>query len=131
MKDRSKHLEVLNIHKNETKTLLMENTKRLIAGFEWVNDTTIVFASDFSGNENYQIFSVNINTKKQRDLTPFKNIKVSLLDPLEKDKENILILMNKNNKQIAEPYKINVNTGKYKLLYSNSDLQNPNYVISF
>ncbi|MGA1931795.1 prolyl oligopeptidase family serine peptidase [Arcobacter sp. YIC-464] len=125
MKDGHKYLEILNIDKNQRQTLLAEDTKRLIASYLWANDSSIIFASDINGNENYQIFSVNINTKKQKALTPFENVKVSLLDPLEKDKNHIIILMNKNNKQIAEPYKININTGEYELLYSNEDMKNP------
>ena len=44
------------------------------------------------------------------ELTPFDGVKAQIVNSLKEDKDHIIISLNKNNPQVFEPYKINVNT---------------------
>jgi hypothetical protein len=80
---------------------------------------------DKGGNENYHLFSVKIDGTNNKELTPFEGVKAGILAFLKEDPEHIIIQMNKNNPQINEPYKLNIETGELKQLFTNNDPQNP------
>ena len=54
-----------------------------------------------------------------------KGVQAIILNNLKEQKDYIIIQMNKNNKQIFEPYKLNVNTGDLTQLFENDDVNNP------
>ena len=45
--------------------------------------THILFLKDFGGDENFHIFRVFITGEDERDLTPFKTTRVSIIDWLD------------------------------------------------
>jgi dipeptidyl aminopeptidase/acylaminoacyl peptidase len=92
---------------------LTNQTDRDISNSFWKGNKHILFSRDFGGDENYHLFSINIETGKEKDLTPFKNTRVSVLDMLDGiSKTSILIRMNKRNKQIFDVYNLNVENEK-------------------
>lgn len=93
--------------------------KRDIAGFLWANNKRIVWAQDTGGDENYRAYAADINGKNFKELTPYDKVQVQLIDPLRKEKDFMLIALNKRNKQVFDVYRINVNTGKLKMVAQN------------
>ncbi|MDP0881261.1 hypothetical protein, partial [Klebsiella variicola] len=63
--------------------------------------------------------------KNQKELTPYDGVKVDILAFLKEDEDHMIVSMNKNNPQVFDPYKININTGEIDQLYENTDLENP------
>ncbi len=103
----------------------IEEKEELVKGYGWVNNERLVFAMDQGGNENYHIYAANIDGSNVKDLTPFEGVQATILNNLKEQKDYIIIQMNKNNKQIFEPYKLNVNTGDLTQLFENDDVNNP------
>lgn len=103
----------------------VEEKEELIRGYGWVNNERLIYAMDKGGDENYHLFAVNVDGGDARDLTPFEGAKASILRLLKEDKDHIIILMNRNNPAIFDPYKLNVVTGELEQLYSNDDEANP------
>lgn len=103
----------------------IEEKEEPIKGYGWVNDDRLIYVMDDGGNENYHIYAVNIDGTNARDLTPFKDVRAMMLNELKDQKDYIIISMNKDNKQIFEPYKLNVNTGEMEKLFENTDPANP------
>ena len=91
---------------------VIEEKEELVRGYAWVNDNRLVYVMDKGGNEDYHLFAVSIDGSNLKELTPFDGVRVNLLELLKEDKDHIIISMNKNNPQIFEPYKINVETGE-------------------
>jgi dipeptidyl aminopeptidase/acylaminoacyl peptidase len=80
----------------------------------------LIYGRDFNGDENFQIFCVDVRTGKTKALTPFKGVKSSVLDDLEDiSDDEILFTMNKNNVQLFDVYRLNVITGEIKLEVEN------------
>jgi len=104
---------------------IIEEGDELIRGYGWINEERIIFVMDKGGNENYQIFAVNLDGSNMLNLTPFDDVKVGILNMLKEQKNYIIISMNKNNKQLFEPYKLNVITGTMEQLFENKDIHNP------
>lgn len=106
-------------------TRAVEEKDELIKGYGWINDERLFFSMDKGGNENYHIYATNIDGSNTKDLTPFEDVRASILNILKEQKDYIIISMNKNNKQIFEPFKLNVVTGETTQLFENKDVNNP------
>ncbi|MDR1551890.1 MAG: S9 family peptidase [Prevotellaceae bacterium] len=104
---------------------IIEEKEELIRGYGWVNDERLVYFMDKGGNENYHIYAVNLDGTNNIDLTPFEDVRASITNILKEQKDFIIIDMNKNNKQVFEPYKLNVVTGEMVQLFENKDVINP------
>ena len=84
-------------------------TDRDIHGMFWKGNDHLIYGRDFGGDENFQIFSVNIKTGKTTALTPFKGVRSSILDDLEDiSKDEILITMNKINPEVFDVYRLSL-----------------------
>ncbi|MBW1298815.1 S9 family peptidase [Aquimarina litoralis] len=109
----------------EKVTRVIEEKEELIRGYGWANNERLVYVMDKGGNEDYHLFAANIDGTDQKELTPYEGVQVNILEGLKEDKDHLIISMNKNNKQIFEPYKINIITGEIKQLFTNEDAANP------
>ena len=123
------HVYVKNIKSGEIKRVI-EEKEELIRGYGWANDSRLVYVMDKGGNEDYHLFAVGIDGENQKELTPYKGVKVNILEMLKEDKDHMIISMNKNNAEVFDPYKINIKSGEIEQLYENKDITNPiaNYV---
>lgn len=94
---------------------------RNIFQYQWKGNR-ILYLQDVGGDENFQLFSVSIDGKDQKALTPFPGVRSMILNDLRyvpgKEKE-IMIQMNQRDNRFFDPYSINIETGELKVLYQN------------
>jgi dipeptidyl aminopeptidase/acylaminoacyl peptidase len=106
---------------DENTVRVTNDTLRSIWNYFWKGDR-IVFLQDVGGDENYQLFSVTKTGEDLRALTPFPGYRTLVLDNLRyipgKEKE-LLVGINKRDKQYFDPYLINIETGQLTLMYEN------------
>jgi len=100
-------------------TRITNETDRDIAGYLWANDNRLVFAKDDGGDENYHLHAVDIDGKNDKELTPFEDVTVQFIDDLEEIESEVIIGMHKRNKQVFDPYRLNIETGELTQLYEN------------
>lgn len=91
---------------------LTSATERDIAGFFWKGSDRIAFSQDKGGDENFHIFLVGIDGGEPKELTPFDGVKTYVLDDLEEDPHHMLISMNKDNPEVFDVYRCDLETGK-------------------
>lgn len=118
------HVYVKNTDTDETKKIIEEG-EELIRGYGWANDKRVIYVMDKGGDENYHLFAVDLDGQNGKDLTPYDGVRVEIQDLLKDQSDYMIIQMNKDNPQIFEPYKININDGKLEKLYTNTDPANP------
>jgi len=118
------HVYVKNVETNEVKRVITEG-EELVRAYFWANEGRLIYIMDKGGNEEYHLFAVDIDGSNQKELTPYDGVQVNILASLKEDKDHMVISMNKNNPQVFDPYKININTGEIEQLYENTDLANP------
>lgn len=97
------------------------DTLRSIFGYFWKGDR-IVYQQDIGGDENFQIFSVSPDGSGVICLTPFAGVRSEILDALEFVKgheDDLIVAINKRNKEYFDPYMLNIKTGKLTLLFDN------------
>jgi len=106
-------------------TRAIEEKDELIKGYGWVNDNRLLYVMDKGGDENYHLYAANLDGSQTIDLTPFEGVQANIISASRDYKDFIIVGLNKDNKQIHEPYKINVNTGAIEKLFTNEDPLNP------
>jgi Tol biopolymer transport system component len=89
---------------------LTSATDRDVAGFFWKGSDRIAFSQDKGGDENFHIFLVGIDGGDPKELTPFEGVKTYVLDDLEEDLRHLLISMNKNNPEVFDVYRCDLET---------------------
>jgi dipeptidyl aminopeptidase/acylaminoacyl peptidase len=87
-------------------------TERDIAGYFWKGNNRIIYVQDSKGDENFRLFGVDKDGSNQKDLTPFDKVRAGIVDDLVDNSNEMLIQMNKENPQVFDVYRIDVNTGK-------------------
>jgi len=122
--ERRKNIYVQKIGETEA-TRITSETSRDIGGFGWVNSNRLIFIKDNGGDENFTLLAVDKNGENPKDLTPFENIRISVIDDLKEEDDYIIIGLNNRNPQLFEPYRLNVDTGELRRLADNIDPTNP------
>jgi dipeptidyl aminopeptidase/acylaminoacyl peptidase len=97
-----------------------KDTDRGITRYFWSEDNRhILYLQDVGGNENWRLFSVNLESGETRDLTPFENVQTQILDHNKKYPNELLIAMNRDNPQLHDVYHLDLRSGELKLLEKN------------
>ena len=100
--------------------LVTHDRKRGVRSFNFAYDGKhLLYPQDEGGNENFHVYSVDLDSGKQTDLTPFKKARadVSALSP--KHPQQVLVNANDRNEKYFDPTLIDLNTGKRERLLKN------------
>lgn len=122
-KDSKNHVFVKDLATGKATKALVEK-EDLIRSYGWLNKKRLFYTQDKSGNENLHLYAADIDGENLKDLTPFDGVTIGLVQII-KDTDYVVVTMNKNNKQIFEPFKINFVTGEMTQLFENKDPKNP------
>jgi dipeptidyl aminopeptidase/acylaminoacyl peptidase len=95
------------------------DTERDIVSYLWANDTRILYLQDKGGDENHQLFAVDIDGENFKPLTDFDGVKTTIIDDLEDEEDAVIVGLNKRNPRIFDPYRLNIKTGELMQLAEN------------
>src|SRR5215472_5454349 len=97
-----------------------QDTNRGVRFYIWAADNKhIIYIQDIGGNENWRLYATNIDTKETRDLTPFEDVQVQILDHDKHFPHEMLIAMNKENPQVHDVYHLDLPSGELTLVAKN------------
>lgn len=100
-----------------------QDTLRSIYNYIWKGGR-VVYQQDVGGDENFQIHSVNPDGSDLKPLVALPGYRADLLDEFRfvpGMDQQLLIVLNKRNKEYMDPYLLNVVTGELQLLYENKE----------
>ena len=100
-------------------TRITSETSRDIAGSMWANGHRILYIKDTGGDENYQLYGVNLDGTDAKAYTAFPKVGTQLIDKLENIDSLVIVGLNKRNPQVFDPYRLNLNTGELTMLAEN------------
>jgi len=109
---------IMNVGEEEARMITNE-TERSLYSYDWANNSTILYIKDVGGDENLQIFSVDVETGEEKVVFAKENIRAEILDILRDQPEEILITTNERNPQVFDPYRFNLVTGELTRLAEN------------
>ena len=104
---------------------LTDDKKRGIMAFFWTyNPEQLIYLQDADGDENFHLYSVNINSNIIRDLTPFQGVKAQVIGLESEFPDEILVGLNLHNPQKFDVYRINLKNGAVEF-----DTDNPGNIM--
>ncbi len=90
-----------------------KDTLRGIRRYFWAGDSKhIMYLQDDGGNENWLLYSVDIETEVTKCLTPFEDVQIQIVDRNKNFPDELLIGMNKDNPQVHDVYHLVLSTGE-------------------
>lgn len=103
---------------------ITSETERDLAGYMWANDRRILYLKDTGGDENFQLYGVDIDGSNPLAYTAIPGVRTQLIDPLDEIDSLVIIGTNERNPMIFDPYRLNLTTGEKTLLCENpGDIQ--------
>jgi dipeptidyl aminopeptidase/acylaminoacyl peptidase len=97
-----------------------EDKKRGIRIHFWAyTNNHVLYLQDADGDENWRVYSVDLQSKKTTDLTPLKNVQARIDAVSHKFPEEILVSLNDRDASLHDVYRLNILTGEKKLLQKN------------
>jgi dipeptidyl aminopeptidase/acylaminoacyl peptidase len=111
----------------EDDRIITADKKRGIRIFFWTyNANQLIYMQDADGDENFHLYSVNIESNIVRDLTPFQGVKAQPVGLDPKFPDRLLVGMNLNNPQTFDVYRVNLINGAVEF-----DTDNPGNIVSW
>jgi dipeptidyl aminopeptidase/acylaminoacyl peptidase len=100
---------------------------RGVYNYQWAPDGRhLLYRQDADGDENWHVFSSNLDTGLVRDLTPFQGVRAQDLLTSPKHPTQILVGLNIRDRRVSDMYRIDLTTGAVTL-----EAQNPGDVLSW
>ena len=117
---------VLNVWVNSVEAGFSEarpvtnDTDRGIRGWFWGRDNRhVLYIQDKGGDENWHLYSVDLETGETKDYTPFENIQAHPVKTSHKFPDTILISFNKDNPELMDLYRLTLSTGELEKVAEN------------
>jgi dipeptidyl aminopeptidase/acylaminoacyl peptidase/lysophospholipase L1-like esterase len=117
---------VQTVGKDDAK-IVTADKKRGIRQHAWsYAPDTLLYMQDHEGDENFHIYSVNLNGNIVRDLTPFQGVRASITALDRNFPNEMLVSMNVRDRRINDVYRINLATGAAEL-----ETENPGDIVGW
>jgi dipeptidyl aminopeptidase/acylaminoacyl peptidase len=116
--ERRMNVHVQPIAGGEPKRLTNE-TARDIPDHFWKGPDRLVYVKDFGGDENFHVVAVNKDGSGLKDLTPFDGVRAEIIDQLRDFPDQLLVGLNKRNKEVFDAYRLDLTTGELELIAEN------------
>ncbi len=96
------------------------DTDRGIRGWFWGRDNRhVLYIQDREGDENWHLYSVDLETGKTKNYTPFENVQVHPIKSSHRSPDTILISMNKDNPELMDVYRLTLSSGELQKVAEN------------
>jgi dipeptidyl aminopeptidase/acylaminoacyl peptidase len=106
--------------KLDTAKPVTDDKKRGIRQHHWADDGRhILFLQDEGGDENWRVYSVDVESGKQVDLTPLDKVHAEIVGLSHERPEVALIALNDRTPEYHDLYEINIASGERKLVERN------------
>lgn len=105
---------------DSAKVITNDNT-RGIREYKWAHDNKhLLYLLDNKGDENYRVYSVNIETGKTELLTPEAGVRAEITYVSHRFPDEVLISTNERDKQYFDVYRYNLVAGNRELVLENT-----------
>ncbi len=97
-----------------------DDRDRGIRFYFWAADGRhILYLQDIGGDENWRLYAVDAATKTVRDLTPFPEVQVQIVDRDKRFPHELLIGLNKDDPRYHDVYHLDLRSSELRLIAKN------------
>ncbi|MEE9538001.1 MAG: S9 family peptidase [candidate division NC10 bacterium] len=99
---------------------ITKDTGRGIRFYGWAfTSNHILYIQDKDGDENWRLYSVDLNTGETKDLTPIEGVQARVQEVSPKFPDEILVGINDRVPELHDIYLVNIGTGVKRLIQEN------------
>ena len=110
---------VKTIGENDDRVVTHDDNRGIFRYF-WAHDNKhIMYLQDKDGDENWRLYAVDLSTDDVRDLTPYENVQVRIVDVSKHHPNTIIITMNKQDERLHDVYRLELDSGELTLVARN------------
>jgi len=113
------NIYIQKIGTTEAASRVTSVTDRDIESYFWKGNDHLIYARDLNGDENYHLYLTNRTGSFVRDLTPFPGVQARVLDDREEDDHQLLIELNRRNRELFDVYRLILPEGRLELIARN------------
>lgn len=96
------------------------DTGRGVRSYTWpYSGRHLLYVQDKGGDENWRVYSVDLESDETRDLTPFNDVQAQITGLSADFPNEILVGLNNRNPQLHDLHRINLETGETTLVMEN------------
>jgi dipeptidyl aminopeptidase/acylaminoacyl peptidase len=104
---------VAPVERPEEAAVVTEDRDRGIRTFFWAHDGRhLLYLQDRGGDENWRLYAVDLSEGKTRDLTPFEEVQVQIVDVDRHHPDDLLIGLNKDRPEWHDVYRLHLPNGE-------------------
>ena len=97
-----------------------DDRDRGIRSFFWAHDNRhLLYIQDVGGDEDWHLFSVDLETGETQDVTPFEGVQARVDETDKRFPDTILVGLNKDNPQLHDVYRLDLRTGEIEKIVAN------------
>jgi acetyl esterase/lipase len=91
---------------------ITHDTDRGVRAYTWChNNRHLMYLQDKGGDENWHIYTIDLETGEIIDRTPFDGVQAEIIAIRRKYPNDVLIGLNKDNPQLHDVWRLNLETG--------------------
>jgi len=99
---------------------ITHDTDRGVRVYFWAHDgRQILYLQDVGGDENWRLFSVDLETGDQSDLTPFDRVQVQIIHHDKRHPNELIVAMNKEDESVHDVYHLDLMSKELELVAKN------------
>ncbi|MFC1703752.1 alpha/beta fold hydrolase [Candidatus Omnitrophota bacterium] len=107
--------------------VVTRDSTRGIWYYFWADDNRhIIYLQDADGDENWHLYSIDLETSVIRDLTPFLGAKAGVIATDNNFPDYVLVRLNTRDERIFDVYRVNLKTGAVI-----EEVRNPGDIVSW
>lgn len=96
------------------------DTDRGIRVHFWAHDGKhLMYLQDIGGDENWRLFSVDLDSGEEEDLTPYDGVQVQVIHHDKRHPHELIIAMNKEDERVHDVYSLDLATKELELVAKN------------
>jgi Tol biopolymer transport system component len=96
------------------------DTDRGVRVYSWAHDGRhIIYLQDVGGDENWRLYSVDLETDTEADLTPFDKVQAQIIHHDKRFPNELLVAMNKEDERLHDVYHLDLGSKKLEMVAKN------------
>lgn len=100
--------------------VVTHDDKRGIYEYFWAHDGRhLMYLQDKDGDENWRLFAVDLESAEVKDLTPYENVQVRIMDVSKHHPGTIVLTMNKQDPRLHDVYRLDLESGELTMAARN------------
>ncbi len=97
-----------------------KDTDRGISTYLWAHDNRhLLYIQDSGGDENWRVYTVDLETGELADRTPFEGVQAQLIAHRKRFPNDVLVGLNRDDPQLHDVYRLDLSSGELGKIVDN------------